>query len=403
MNIVFREWETCYLLEIHGRVDGLTASEIKQAIDKITSMGHRRLIVDFSGVTFMSSAGLRVILQTHKSLKTIGGELILLSVPDPVAAVFRISGLEKVMTFMADFSSLKAYLSPEPERILTELFDLNGVKYSFQKLESVDGTIFPVGSSVKLLSSGYTAEDVIRIRQSEISFGAGLAVLGDDFGDFKNLFGESIVINHHFFSYPAVKRPMIDYAIHLVSSPQTLNFFTGFGITGSFTGILRVEDQNLSVTLEDLIQAANQVAGSACYGIVILSLSGGLMGMNLKRAPIAENSPHTGDIFDPGICHQWMNFSLEEEDMNKTIMAVGIVKKNDEVPDRKKDILFPGQSAHHIHALVLQNGLIRNTGADMIRELDRVIQEFTAEKVVHLLPSAKFKGGFVGLINLKSN
>jgi len=399
MKIVTGKWETFNLLEIHGRVDGLTAPEIKRAFDKITAFGQSRVIVDFSGVSFMSSAGLRVILQTHKSLKTIGGELILLAVQDTVAEVFRISGLEKIMTFFADKTLLHDYLAPEPARKTAEVFEVDGVKFSFQKFDSQEGNLCPMGSSLKLSSSGYSSGDVVQVRQADVSFAAGLAVLGDRYEDYKNVFGESIVVNHHFFSFPAVRRPYIDDAIYLPGLPRTLNFFSGFGMNGDFAGLLRVEDPNHTVTLDELVHAANKVAGSSCYGVVIVAQSDGLMEMNLKRVPITENRPDNGDIFDPEIFSRWMNFSPEEEDMNKTLVAVGIVDKSNNNLSPEKRNLFPDQSSLHFHALILENGLLCTSGEHLMDEIDRVIHEFAAEKVVHLLPASKIKSVFMGIIN----
>lgn len=88
----------------------------------------------------------------------------------------------------------------------------------------VQGRIRELGSSAHLEQAAYTPEDVVSVPQHEISYGAGLAVLGNEFDDYKNLFGEAVVINHRFFSYPAVKSPFVDFPGFIPGNPTNLNF-----------------------------------------------------------------------------------------------------------------------------------------------------------------------------------
>ena len=83
-------------LEITGRLDTITApeldAEIKQSIDDINC-----LVLNFKGVEYISSAGLRVLLATQKSMGK-KGKMIVKEVNDTVMEIFNITGFVDILT-----------------------------------------------------------------------------------------------------------------------------------------------------------------------------------------------------------------------------------------------------------------------------------------------------------------
>ena len=83
-------------LEITGRLDTITApeldAEIKQNMDAIDC-----LVLNFKGVEYISSAGLRVLLATQKSMGK-KGKMIVKEVNDTVMEIFNITGFADILT-----------------------------------------------------------------------------------------------------------------------------------------------------------------------------------------------------------------------------------------------------------------------------------------------------------------
>ena len=83
-------------LEITGRLDTITApeldAEIKQNMDAIDC-----LVLNFKGVEYISSAGLRVLLSTQKSMSK-KGKMIIKEVNDTVMEIFNITGFVDILT-----------------------------------------------------------------------------------------------------------------------------------------------------------------------------------------------------------------------------------------------------------------------------------------------------------------
>ncbi len=391
------------VISIEGRFDGLTAAEIRKTFEKEEIDGQRFLAVDLSAVTYMSSAGLRVVLHTHKTLAQIGGKLILIALPPQVSEVFHLSGMDKFLHILPQGVTLSDFIQPSVPQKKTEFFEFQGIKFSVLKQHPDPGNCFGIGSSDKLKTSSYESGDVVRLQQGDIRYGAGLAVLGNDYEECKSLFGESIVIGHHFFSYPAVGNPYIDYAYYSKNSQQSVNFLHGFGFNGDFSTLLHFEVGNEIPSLKTLVKAAGMLSLSGLFGVVILGRSGGILGMSLKKSPIRGNEPLTEHILDTDHLTQWLDFSLDAEDVNKTLIAVGLAFRENTPLSPEIQKLFPIDVPMHFHAAVFHNRLISHQIEDFYAETERVCRDFEVEKVVHLLPESGIKSGFLGIVNLKNS
>lgn len=82
-------------LAIEGRIDTTTAPDFEKEIDAITDA--TELVLDFSGVEYISSAGLRVVLKAQK-LMNKNGKMKLTNVNDDVMDVFDITGFLDILT-----------------------------------------------------------------------------------------------------------------------------------------------------------------------------------------------------------------------------------------------------------------------------------------------------------------
>jgi anti-anti-sigma factor len=75
-----------------GRIDTTTSAGVEEAVRRTVDAGARDLVIDFSGVEYISSAGLRVFLVLAKRMRDLQGRLVLCGMPEPVRQVFRLAG-----------------------------------------------------------------------------------------------------------------------------------------------------------------------------------------------------------------------------------------------------------------------------------------------------------------------
>ena len=85
----------CTLLP-EGRIDTLTSGELESAVNE--AYGEcEKLVIDMAKVDYVSSAGIRVIIQAHQ---TVGGERFSLkNVSRNVMQLFTMTGFDKVLMF----------------------------------------------------------------------------------------------------------------------------------------------------------------------------------------------------------------------------------------------------------------------------------------------------------------
>jgi anti-anti-sigma factor len=80
------------LVTMHSRVDVNTAKEVESELMKLLGAGTRKLVCDFSDCEYISSAGLRVLLQILKQLQSSNGAMALSSMQPFVHEVLDMAG-----------------------------------------------------------------------------------------------------------------------------------------------------------------------------------------------------------------------------------------------------------------------------------------------------------------------
>ena len=96
MNIDRSVEGTTTNLKISGRLDTSTAPELEATINNCLA-GVEDLVMDFEGLEYVSSAGLRVILKTQKIMNK-QGSMKIINVNDTIMEVFDITGFADVLT-----------------------------------------------------------------------------------------------------------------------------------------------------------------------------------------------------------------------------------------------------------------------------------------------------------------
>jgi len=93
MDIKKSKLKRCVLLKLRGRIDSSTTPELQKEINEITEEGNYKLVLDFSDVDFISSAGLWVLVNAQKKCKRFNrGEVVLAEVPERIHNALDLAG-----------------------------------------------------------------------------------------------------------------------------------------------------------------------------------------------------------------------------------------------------------------------------------------------------------------------
>ena len=81
----------------NDRIDGANAREFQEALQSVIQDDDKAVVLDLGQLTYISSAGLRVILLVGKMLQRQNGNLAVCSLTESVREVFSISGFDKII------------------------------------------------------------------------------------------------------------------------------------------------------------------------------------------------------------------------------------------------------------------------------------------------------------------
>lgn len=85
------------ILHLTGRMDASTSASVEQVIQSVLSEGKKNIVLECGALSYISSAGLRVVLSAAKKTKAAGGKLALSSLTSDVKQVFEISGFSSIL------------------------------------------------------------------------------------------------------------------------------------------------------------------------------------------------------------------------------------------------------------------------------------------------------------------
>lgn len=91
-----------------GEVDVYTAPVLDDALSTVVSGGATRVVVDLSGVDFLDSTGLSVLVKALKRVRDADGALDVVVTAERVNKVFRITGLDQVIPVHASLADALA-------------------------------------------------------------------------------------------------------------------------------------------------------------------------------------------------------------------------------------------------------------------------------------------------------
>ena len=82
---------------IEGELDHDSAARIRTKLDGICeSIKPKLLNLDFSGVSFMDSSGIGLVMGRYKLMQEIGGNLVVRNPPPHIKKVMRLSGIDRL-------------------------------------------------------------------------------------------------------------------------------------------------------------------------------------------------------------------------------------------------------------------------------------------------------------------
>ncbi len=307
-------------LALQGRLDAYWSGHLETELDEIIRDGNHQLYFDLTGVSFISSAGIRVFLKFFQMLKGLGGSLAVNRLSAAVQSVFELTGLMAMVE-----------LEPrevEPEAALSKG---EGRAYQFGNLLcQVYGTeretlsCHLVGDPASLTGAGYSADSSSRIALPPGCFALGVGALGVDFADCRDRFGEFLAAGGAAAYLPAGDAKIPDYMLAAGSLVPQMQVLYAIRCQGEMPRCVRFEVQGpeTSLPLSKLVEAGFELSGSESIGMVMIAESAGLIGAALRRSPGAGPT----SLGYPEV-RNWLSFTPERSYERCLTVVTGVAAK----------------------------------------------------------------------------
>lgn len=114
LSVVTRREGARMVVSVTGEIDVYTAPTLRERLNELVAEGEYHLVVDMTGVDFLDSTGLGVLVGGLKRARSHEGTLQLVCDQEKILKVFRITGLTQVFPIHA---SLADALATPPNQI----------------------------------------------------------------------------------------------------------------------------------------------------------------------------------------------------------------------------------------------------------------------------------------------
>ena len=102
MEVETKQLRRCDVVVATGRIDTETVKLLAESFAFIKGAGRHRIVLNMKDVTYISSAGLGELIETHNSCKKHNGELILAHVPERIKEALDLAGLTPLFKLYDD-------------------------------------------------------------------------------------------------------------------------------------------------------------------------------------------------------------------------------------------------------------------------------------------------------------
>lgn len=390
-------------LAVKGRIDAETGVELEHAVAEELRRGHHAIRLDCTDVSFLSSAGIRVLFNVHRAAKTAGARCLIGAASEPVARVLELTRLAPILREPRPQESQPQESLGTGGRGQTPSGDAAPAAGGHATSDTRAGRILFVG--LELPGSGGLKGDVVGASAAAMlgsglgrlddtpsrpvprhAFGLGLAGLADD--ALATIAGEMLAACGAVFHRAPQPFAAIDYSLGEGSLVPTVRLASGLiweGLPRGRAGFEPADDEP-AVRFDELAAALLERSQADCLALVVVAEVHGIVGAELIR-PLAEatatDNPRSRD---PAVAARWLSFSREPVHARHTALVVGVVTRGNPAGPLAEFVrpLGPDGPSGHAHAAIFPLRPLKRGAVDLAATVaDLAASEPLA--VMHLL------------------
>jgi len=387
MEIVTQQLADALEVKVKGRLDNYWGEHLQRNLEQLIRGGAHHLRLNFSGVSYLSSAGVGLLVRFNRQLKAIGGSFVIITPSDHVKLVIDLCHLSPIL-----FSHPPA-TPPAVSQAARRRFSTPTAAFELiERTATKPLTCEPIGDPRLLTGCCYVPQDCRAIQFPASTFGLGLGAFGNGFEDARARFGEFLAVAGSAAYLPTDGTNVPDYMVCSGALVPELNALYALRCEGDFSHWLRFEASTSAnaISLTDILRTGFEVTNSSVVGLAMIAESGGLVGAALRRSPAAESAS-----FKYPEVRGWLSFSTERLYARSLALVTGIASSS--ASGRLASFLRPlGAGTDffgHFHAAAFSYHPLPKGEIDLKSTVTALFESENLQGVLHLLTDDRQAAG----------
>ncbi len=382
MEITRQTQDGAATLTLRGRLDAAWSNPVADALQKAVRDGFLDVRLDLTAVSYISSAGIRVLLSQWKELRRVQGRLSIPKLSPEVEKVLRLAGLGALLEL--------AGVTPQPFARDNSLQVWRGKDFTGE-IESLAPAarwrgrfVGTPGGPPNLAQIAAAKLETVKLPASTLALGFG--ALGSTDADCAGRIGELLAAGGSAVFLPADGENLTDYDVAEGALIPEARMAEGLIADGAFSKMARFEvaGQAAAVGLSDLLAGLLAAADAPQIAFAAVVEAAALVGACLRREP---GAPDAEKIFDFPAVRDWLTFTTEPSYQNTVALLVGVAAREASGPLAAftRPCGAASSPRAHVHAAVFPYRPIRHGHLDLVQTLAPLFESRRIMGVLHLL------------------
>ena len=405
MNVRIDKRDGVSVVSLDGRLDGFGA---KEAAEILPGLAKGALVVlDCRALTYLSSAGVRLLLAAHKAAAGSGGALVFAEVQPFCASVLEMSGLAGMIPVFANVEQAVHELRSRVSKgAAGEKCETAAGQFVFHPVGAGAGTIDVLGDINNVVNCAITEELVAGKPFFETEYSLGLGALGARPEDYLPVMGEAIMLAGTMVWLPTDGNDTPDYMIPRKASTSVV-LHTGFNasLRGGFNEFVEfTAPDGKPANIREIYRALFDLANERRFdfrGVIGLAMRAHIheaFGAGITKSPLLARRPANGKpITDPSNFGAWFESDTAPRHQGTTALVCGAgadlgadLSRLDEGRLRRMFYINPANRGAatevlHNHAVFFNAAPAPGGSHDMDVEMRRVVDSAEFVDMRHLL------------------
>jgi anti-sigma B factor antagonist len=365
-------------LTVTGRIDGYWADHLSATIGDLVRQGHRRIRVDCSQVTFLSSAGIGVLVQCHKQLTAISGAFHVVNPSRPVQTLLDMTRLTDILIDRTASDEAPAETGRERRSIVRD--GLVARVHDFNERAAL--TCRSIGNPVAGTERGAAACPSLGSLSPAVAIGVG--AFGAGYDDCRARFGELLAVGGAAVYLPGDGTNVADFLVAHGPLGADVHLLHGLVCEGSFHHLITFETTQVEtpIGLSALVRLAIDESGADAITLIVVAEASGLVGAAIRRSPAAAAAGDDYLAFPQIRSH--LTFTAEPA-YPQSVALVGGVAVRGAGRDHPQLRPLGADLAGHLHAAAFRFHAVKKGYLDLAPTVSSLFDDQRLLGVLHLL------------------